>query len=291
MSYSSEVIIDIPEIYWELEDISGTTTPVDSSGNGKVASIHGTPNPGFGQPSIYDGLGTSLGLDGTGGGNYIYRDYDADLDVGTGDFALEFLVISNNSASNYVEVISRDQGATGNGVIVYFNITTGGFRIWIGGTVLNTPKRISDGLPHWIIISREAGVVNVWVDGEIDGSSTMSGSINLNSPVRIGTVNGTYSTLDGEIQHVSWYNHSLSLARISVHGFELGYAVIVEDPNQAAFEYIYENIGFNVDNTQEDQEYIYENIGVTNPNTQEDQDYIYEEVVPKTMTSRIGIPI
>lgn len=288
MTYSSEVLVDAPDLYWKLEDVSGTTTPVDSSGNGLNGSINGTISPGFGEHKIYSGLGTSVGLNGTGASNYIKRAYDASLDVGTGDFTFEFLVRSDNPTSESVEVLGRDDSASGNGIAIDFTPSSGAIRIWVGGTLLVGTIRISDGFHHHVVLIRASGVATVYLDAVSEVSSAAGGNTNVGSGVKVGVMSGDYLTLDGEIGHVAWYKHALSEARVLAHFAELP---PYPDANQNASGYIYENIGFNTVNTQEAEGFIFENVGDNTPNSQEAQGYVYEEVVPLTMKSRIGIPI
>lgn len=307
MSYAAEVLVDTPDLYWELEDTSGTTVPVDSSGNSRDAAIIGTINPGFGQTALFSGLGTSVGLNGTGGSNYIKRAYDSALNVGTGDFALELLVLSNNNTSNYVEVGGRDDAASGNGVIIYLRTGSGYLHVWVAGVLFVGSKRVSDGAPHHVVVTRISGIVYVYMDRDLQVSGSAPNTTNVGSGFRVGVGDGSYATLNGRTGHWAWYTHGLSAARVGVHAGELGFPPY--NSKQHAFAYIYENVGLNVINTKESDASIYENVGfhvvntqeasgtinenvgVTSPNTKEATSYIYEDVIPLTMRSKIGIPI
>jgi hypothetical protein len=279
MSYSAEVLTDTPIVYWKLEDPSGTTSPVadSSSGGTRTGTVNGTVTPGFGDTAIFPSLGTALGLSG-GGSNYVYRSTDSVWDFGTGDFAVEFVVIDNNSLSNYSELFGIDDVASGVGLDLYVNQTTGTLRLWCGGTAMNGSISIVDGDPHLITITRESGVVKFYVDGVLDASSTMAGSLRTAQALRVGVVSNAYPSLIGEIGHFSLYAHSLSAARVDVHAEELGLVVITENPNQGAFGYIYENVGFDVVSEQEAEAYVYENVGFHVVNTQEAHGFAYENV-------------
>lgn len=62
--------------------------------------------------------------------------------------------------------------------------------------------------------------------------------------------------------------------------------------NQDAIGYIYENVGFNTVNTQEASGQIFENVGVPSINTKEGISYVFENVIERTsMKSSIGISL
>jgi hypothetical protein len=307
MTWYTEIAADTPALWWELEDAVGTTTPVDSSGNGRDATVQGTVSPGFGQPHIAANLGTCLGLNGTGNNNYLGRVYEAGLDVGTGDFAFEFIIQCDNDLSNYVEVFSRDQGVSGNGQLLYLQTGTGAVRTWIGGQVLVGTQRLSDNNRHHVVISRTSGVVTVYVDTAVDASATMAGNTDRNSDVLLGVTSAAYATYHGDISHFIYYKHGLTAARVAAHYNELGAQIVnrsavdsapataisfvsLARPGQAV-GYIAMNVGLLAVPTDEAHGYIEENVGLYSQPTHEAHGYVVENtgiVIPSTTREAHG---
>lgn len=244
MTLLSEILADTPELVWKCDGATALLALVDSSGNSWDGDENGTLIPN--QDSIIPLLSEkSLGFPGTGS-DYARLDYDSAFDVGTGDFAIEFWCKCSNSSSNYIEMFCRDDVASGNGQIIYLNITTGTLRFWIGGTVLNGATRINDDIVHHIVIERTSGVVTGYVDGVPDFSGAAAGNSNTSSDIRLGIATGDYNEFAGEIQYFAYYTHGLSEDRVQER-YTQGTGVIFIDPSpEIAFLQVDENIGLTV---------------------------------------------
>lgn len=221
MSLYQQVMKDSPAVYWQFQESVDGASCADSSGNGRNGVEQGT-GASLASTGIVPGHHYSYVNVGDGYWASNANATDTNLDVGTGDFTVEFWLKINNSTANYTELMSRDAGATGNGLLLLANITTGGPRFWCGGTVLNGPTRLNDDRLHHVVARRIAGTAAVLVDGVSDVSGAAAGSTDVaNRPLRCGVNAGLYPRPLGRFAHFAYYKTGLSDARVRVH-YEAG---------------------------------------------------------------------
>ena len=141
---------------------------------------------------------------------------DATLfDFGTGDFSME-AIVRGTDTSNYRTVFYHyyDPGFT-----YITNITTGTMRVWIGGTVFNGNTNILDGNYHHTTLVRQGDLLSLYVDGELDASSTgwaSKSATNTNKGASIGRyIDGSAAyPWNGDIASVKAYNRALTASEI-----------------------------------------------------------------------------
>jgi len=156
---------------------NGTDTAITySAGNGKVNS-----GAGFARASS----------------SKIVMAHNNLYDFGTGDFTESIWMKSaDTDKTNYWLVSECDLAASGNGIDILTQITTGTARVWVGGVVKVGTVNIMDAAWHNIIISRASGVVSQYIDNVFDVSATQAGSVTVaNSRINFGFANGVYSNL------------------------------------------------------------------------------------------------
>jgi Concanavalin A-like lectin/glucanases superfamily len=218
--YMNTVLADGPEVYWRIQETSNLSTLNDSSGNSRSATRQGSSGGTTGVATSLV-LGSPYTWQMSSGDHYWASNAnatDTGLDVGTGDYAYEMWLKLSNSTSNYVELASRDSGATGNGQIVVTNITTGVVRAWCGGTSLNGTVNILDNAIHHVVVTRESGTLKIYVDGVLDTSVAATGDTNgVTRPLRLGVVDGTYARPTGYFSHFAYYTNALNSTQVADH--------------------------------------------------------------------------
>ena len=138
-----------------------------------------------------------------------------DFALGTGDFTIETWIrtaVHSNDAGRNRRIWNTD-GPTGHAVgnlqIMVTNSPAGVIWIFDDNTNLNTAGKgttvVSDDLWHHIAVSRESGVLKLFVDGSLDLSVAYTTNITANSGaprVRLGSFNGTAGDFNGNISNL-----------------------------------------------------------------------------------------
>lgn len=241
-AYEVEVIADGPSLWWKLDEASGTSA-FDFSGHG-LAGTYGSGMGVGGAAGIV--TGTSAAPNPTGRTNaYVTRLFtDAELLVGTGDFTIERWILPMDPSSGGWPGSAGNNHtgltASGGNIGAY---TSDGFSHFVSGVPTQGPTQVAiaegftgdgvvgnvnirDGNVHHIVTTRIGGILALYVDGVTDGTPTVPGSfdLDLSSPIfgAGGPTGPPYSfstsfNLDGPINHVAWYKHGLSGARVAAH--------------------------------------------------------------------------
>lgn len=200
-----------PEVLWLLDDSRIAT---DLSGRARDGVATGTFDPAQAGGLVPAGGVRHPYLPG-GGLQYWTGAYEAGLDVGTGDFAMEMWLTINRDAGGFIQLGGRDLAASGNGVLMYIVGGSGVLRGYCGGgqgsgtTILtNERKRV-----HHLMLSRGSGTVRGFVDGRQEFTYAAAGSINLgatNGRLRVGAIDGSFNRMVGHMGYFAWYNRALS---------------------------------------------------------------------------------
>jgi len=190
-----ESIYSTAEIIYSFEETSGVV--VDYKGN-----YNGTNN---GATRGIEGLiGNAFSYDGN---DYIETGYTPTLD----NFTFSLWINETSMTSGQVWIGSVKSGEEGfniesqtNGVRLFIRNETG-YAVTTGET-----SAVNDGTYHHILVRRDGEDVELWIDGALEKSGTIAGSIVLQGSIYIGAMNtiGTgatdYVTADGIDEFVMW---------------------------------------------------------------------------------------
>jgi hypothetical protein len=144
----------------------------------------------------YSGFSTS---------NYLDQPYSSLLDFGTGDFCVAFWA---RGGSNFEFIMDRRTPVTGAGAGFYCGLTTGNAFEFVCTDGTSYPAVISTsvavaGVWKFVLVTRRAGVVEMWVDGVREATNSASMSVSASVPLIIGAsaipanplINGALSML------------------------------------------------------------------------------------------------
>jgi len=144
-------------------DSSGTPQAITAGGN----ATQSTTESKFGGKSAYfDGAGDSLSF--------------ADIQLGTGNFTVEFW-FKTNSSTQYAQMIGNESsgGTSGFSLLINNNSSTGGqVAVYRAGSLVvsSSSGDWSDDAWHHIAFVRSGTTVTLYLDGTSYGSSTDSNS-------------------------------------------------------------------------------------------------------------------
>lgn len=165
---------------WHLEEAAGSGAYIkDSSGNGN----NGTPT---GTTFTQGKIGKARSFNGTS--DHIPIPDSSVWNFSTGDFYMDLWVKSATSNTTVMEPLSL-AGTSGNNIRLSFNNTPTG-AVWYGLIVgvndtqpwitIGANGAYTDTTWKHIAVSRNSGTVNVYINGQLVGSSSaMSSSVNL----------------------------------------------------------------------------------------------------------------
>jgi len=135
-----------------------------------------------------------MGYSGFSASNYLSQAYDSDLDFGTADFCVMGWIKSNSSA-NFEYILSRSYYSgvySGSAIILRFlagglircAITNDGYAS--NTDTVDTTTVVNDNNWYFIIVQRISTVINIYVNGSLEASTTItnaSGSLSNASAV------------------------------------------------------------------------------------------------------------
>lgn len=189
-----------------LSDGDSVSSWPDDSGNGNTADQATSGQ----QPTWEDAELNSLPVvrfDGTND-NLSYGDVD-DLDVGTGDFFLAFVIEPSAIGSN-MTIFSKNSAAAGQ----LFRVQSAGkLQLYVAGTgsfALGTTV-LSAGTAYVTIAERTSGTAQIWLNGTSEDTDANSNSVsNANPCILGGQSSGTTNTWQGDIAEVVAGGSSIS---------------------------------------------------------------------------------
>lgn len=224
MSYDSEVLADVPLIYYKLNETSGTVA-LDSSGNG----YHGVYSGGvtLGRPSMVIGSSdTSALFDGSTGvatsnamfgpASYSQFSFDGMMDA-TG-------IPSGGSASiGQIACFNND----GDSVVVfaYPGFTAGGLLLtWLSNEIASNSLPLLPGGTHHVAGTWDGAESVLYIDGlvvalqrVVDGAAQpVPATLGSTLPFQVG--NDLFANaFPGRLQNVAFYPTALSAQRVAIH--------------------------------------------------------------------------
>ena len=183
--------IDRPVAVWEMNEAAGSTTMVDSSGNG----LNGVIGASVQEGTALQGGGTGYrfpykrpNTPPADPGHLVTVPHDNRLNPGSGDFAVEFRMRTTHSFGN---VIQKGQAGARGGywkfqqpsgkISCLFRGSAGSSTASAGSTV-----RVNDGNWHTVRCERTASMVTMIIDGVVTGRNrNPTGTIANTRPVTI----------------------------------------------------------------------------------------------------------
>ncbi|MEM1324795.1 MAG: LamG-like jellyroll fold domain-containing protein [Bacteroidota bacterium] len=137
---------------------------------------------------------------------------------GTGDFTIEAQV-KTSFAGGYIA--SKREECNGDLSFWNIRITSNGFvnvelLEGTGGTngSLTGSTNIADGNTHHIAVTRESGILKIWIDGQEDASRTLTSNLNSNAAITLAS-NVCEITFQGEITDFRIWNIARSNLEIN----------------------------------------------------------------------------
>ncbi|WP_454021215.1 hypothetical protein [Azospirillum sp. Marseille-Q6669] len=142
--------------YVEFDNISCNLAAPDRSYKGKGFPVYGTlqRNPVATGSDVVAWSGFSVP-------NYLEQPYNADYDVGTGDFMIACWAKITVPGT---EALWWRQDTAGAGMRLAIDFGGGFPRAIVGTNVLTGPAQLNDGVLHLIMAVRRSGVLELWVD-------------------------------------------------------------------------------------------------------------------------------
>ena len=219
-SYEANVLADVPQAYYRLNETSGTTV-ADISGRGYTGTIHGSVT--FSQAgALAVSTDTSMQFDGS----TAYISLPTILLPNITAFSVEcwFKVAATANLANSPVFVGNDDpqhnlvgfnfGAFPHGTDgLFFNVAING--VWKQATsstifAANTWYRVA--------ATYDGVTLRIYTNGVQTGSLAASGVMTVsNNPVLIGAMIGPTAFLNGFLDECSIYNTALSASRILAH--------------------------------------------------------------------------
>ena len=213
MTYASEVLADTPLQYLRLGDASGSTTAVDSSGNGR----NGTRSQGaFGATGLIATDPTDTAYTGP---------TSASTGIGTA-----YASWMNQSA---ITVECWVKGTAGGLMVRDAQSGTRCWQVAVSGTgkvvltiiagaipTLTSATSVDDNTTHHIVVTYDGTTAKIYIDGVLDATGTLSQALPqpTQTGLTIGNSNRTASfRYNGTIDEAAFYGSVLSQARVTAH--------------------------------------------------------------------------
>ena len=235
--YAATVLADGPAAYWRLGEAAGTSTALDSSGNGHPGTY--TPVAATSAGALVADPDTSAVFGG--GSSAVSVPNSAALNFGTASFAVDAWVkttapsgtIAGKSPGFGKPPCGNDQTGTPWGAGWAVTVSGSTVKALLADGTVNhgacfTPRvvtasgpaglAVNDGKWHHVAVSvdRTAGTVTVSVDGQaVATTGGLTGSVSSSSPLVIGgSIPGASPALAGSLDEVAVYPHTLAGPRV-----------------------------------------------------------------------------
>lgn len=234
-SYGAKVYDDSPDLYWRLDETSGTSAK-DASPNGNGGMFSGGYT--LGQPGGVQGTpGTSVKFDGRRGtlaSESRFSDpmtYSEELWFKTtttsGGKLIGFGDAQSGNSSNYDRHVYMENSG---------QLT---FGVWTGtANTITSPKSYNDGTWHYLVATQSSDGMALYVDGSLVGTNPQTDAQNYSGYWRVGgdtSWAGSSNYFNGSIDEVAVYSQALSQATITSH-YGAGGGTVPNQPPAAAFD-------------------------------------------------------
>jgi hypothetical protein len=209
-SYKDTVLDSGPISYWRLDEGSGTSA-ADSKGSNTGTYTNG---PTLGQPGALAGDsdtgGTFDGVD-----DYVRVPNAASLNI-TGPFSIEAWIKVNAWDYDWQAIVTKGDSAYRLHRYWSSDNLSSGFNA--DGDVQGAAN-VNDGGWHYVVTTWDGSTKNLYVDGTLDSSGSVSGPLATNSyDLAIGeNLEAPGRSWDGSIDEVTLYTKALSATEVQLH--------------------------------------------------------------------------
>ncbi|MBI5359621.1 MAG: DUF2341 domain-containing protein [Planctomycetes bacterium] len=200
---------------WHFEEGAGATSGsiADSSGYSNNGTMNGFSSPyGVLSPGKTD---NSMSFDGSN--DYVSIPHNNVFNFGAGDFSIEFWLKSDGTGTSERYIISKN--TDGNNFWSFSNrisSTKLTFELYNGASsvALQSTTIFNDNVYRCFVVSRNAGVMKLYVNGVMESSGSFSGTMNFTGSIEMGRM-GSLGNMKGDLDEVRIYNRALSIDEIN----------------------------------------------------------------------------
>jgi prepilin-type N-terminal cleavage/methylation domain-containing protein len=201
--------------YWKLDDVSGSTTAADSSGNGHTGTVSGGP---WRSSGIY---GLAYEFDDYNDTVVVPSSLTADLQLKNFTVSLWFRIetMPNDFPTILKKQAPPPNGGTNRNYTISFIKSNGNISVssTFAGVMktLNSGNNVNDGQWHHLAYTVTGSTQTLYVDGLQKGTQTNTGTPDTQtSNVEISNVSGG-ELFNGWVDDVRIYNRALSLTEVN----------------------------------------------------------------------------
>ncbi|MBB2968565.1 LamG-like jellyroll fold domain-containing protein [Leifsonia aquatica] len=220
-NYGKAVYNDNPDMYWRLDESSGTTA-ADSSLYAQHPATY-SPDVQLGQPGVLAGH-TAVTLPGTSNGTIS----EAQPQGSTGAFSSELWFRTTSTTGGKLVGFEDTQTGNGSNYDKQVYMTDSGqllFGVWVGYVAsVTSPASYNDGNWHQLVATQGAAGMALYVDGALVGSNGETSNQSFTGYWRLGggNIGGWPSSpsnfyFTGSIDEAAIYPTQLSAAQVSAH--------------------------------------------------------------------------
>lgn len=220
--YRGTVMADNPVAYWRFGESSGSTA-YDETGN-NLDGTYSAAGITLGVAGLINDPNTAVQLDG--GSNAQIKIPANSLLSMSGDMTIElWMKAGATQPSTYPMLVWKVAGAAANGNANYMLYLYNGyviFRQTIGSTNVNVQSTtvVTDDVRHHIVGVRRGDTLEIWVDGNLEASTIVSGAPVTDDTTDLEFGYNSYNNgnqFTGVLDEAALYGVALTSARISEH--------------------------------------------------------------------------
>lgn len=218
MTFSDAVLQSEPVAYWRFNDPPPASTIIDASGNGLSLSNYGAVLRPYGR---IPGDG-SVEFGAGGSSSTLLRSDQVQAAVGYGDISAE--VILRHWVPDYMSVIGIRRSSSDLVWQIYTDYPSGPYLTaylqFSDNTLLSlrSNRVVADGNWHHIVMTRQVDLLSLYIDGELDNSTTCP-AVPLDDSTEYFMIgaSGRGDYYEGFVDDAAVYNRALSAAEIQTH--------------------------------------------------------------------------
>jgi hypothetical protein len=206
MAYTDEVLADSPDIYYRMDETSGTTI-TDSSGNGNHGTLNGAPPVNYAVTGISDDGNAAMEI---GSGDYLSIPY-----ITYTDFTFEFIFKADSLVAHSGGNLGALWMGVGNFDVLklwtnYLSISTSSG----SGFIVPSEDFANDEITHFVL-THSGTTFTLYKNGVNVGSETIAGDFETIWLFRADP--GAAHYFSGVVDEIAIYPTALSSTRVAAH--------------------------------------------------------------------------